>query len=130
MLVLSFNVTLANHLRSLVIDRCAEYGTNPTRVTCTNFHSLCTRIVQDAARMGIEPAARAAPRWNTAIVKKTEGVLSAGNVPRYDAYSLMKDKTSKQDGGICFTTISGSGGEMLLVSATPRISTVERPAEQ
>jgi hypothetical protein len=116
-LVLSFNVTLANHLRSLVTDRCAEYGTNPTRVTCTNFHSMCTRIVQDAARAGIEPAAPRGDRWTTAIVKKAEGVLRSGNVPRYDA--VLVDEGQDFEAGwwhLLHHHLLAPNGEMLLVA--------------
>ena len=53
MLVLCFNLTLANRLRNLVVERCAEYGANPARVTCTSFHTFCARVVDDAAAVGI-----------------------------------------------------------------------------
>lgn len=116
-LVLSFNVTLANHLRSLATDRCAEYSANPTRVTCTNFHSLCTRIVQDAARTGLEPFAPKGARWTTAIVTKAEAVLGAGNVPRYDA--VLVDEGQDFDvkwWRLLRDHLLAPGGEMLLVS--------------
>ena len=115
-LVLSFNVTLANRLRSMATERCAEYGTNPTRITCTNFHSLCTRIVQDASRVGIEPRAPRGVRWTTAIVRKAEDVLSAGNVPRYDA--VLVDEGQDFESGwwqLLRDHLLVPGGEMLLV---------------
>ena len=115
-LVLSFNVTLANHLRSMVVDRCAEYGANPTLVTCTNFHSLCTRIVQDAARVGVEPRAPRGARWTTAIVMKAAEVLTSGNVPGYDA--VLVDEG--QDFELAWWNmlrehLVNPGGEMLFV---------------
>lgn len=115
-LVLSFNVTLANHLRALVVDRCAEYGANPTRVTCTNFHSLCTRIVQDAERAGVKPSAPRGVRWTTAIVMKATEVLESGVVPAYDA--VLVDEG--QDFELAWWNMLRNhlvtpGGEMLLV---------------
>ena len=87
-LVLSFNVTLANHLSALVVDRCLEYGANPTSVTCTNFHSYCTRVVQDAEIGGFATSAPKGASWTQAIVSKALAALKAGYEDRYDARSL------------------------------------------
>ena len=51
-LVLSFNYTLANYLRTLVTARCREYAANPSLVTCTHIHSFCGRLVDDARQAG------------------------------------------------------------------------------
>ncbi len=67
-LVLCFNLTLANHLRRLVVERCAEYGANPARVTCTSFHTFCSRVVDDAAQAGIFADEPARGTWPVKIV--------------------------------------------------------------
>ena len=84
-LVLCFNLTLANHLRRLVGERCTEYGANPARVTCTNFHTFCLRVVDDAAQAGIVAVEPARGTWPVKIVKKTRGVFEAGFTRRFDA---------------------------------------------
>jgi len=47
-LLLTFNSTLANYLRTLVNHRCVEFGANPTLVTCINVHAFFQRTVDDA----------------------------------------------------------------------------------
>ena len=74
-LVLCFNLTLAHRLRRFVGERCAEYGANPALVTCTSFHTLCARIVEDAAAAGIVATEPARGTWPERIVIKTEEVL-------------------------------------------------------
>ena len=84
-LVLCFNLTLANRLRLLVVERCAEYGADPTRVTCTSFHTFCSRVVDDATRAGIVPDEPARGTWPVKIVAKTTDVLERGFDLTYDA---------------------------------------------
>ncbi len=84
-LVLSFNVTLASHLSSLASARCREYGANPTLVTCSNFHTFCTRVVQDAELLGMELSAPRGRPWAEAIVAKAKQAFAAGFDRRFDA---------------------------------------------
>lgn len=84
-LVLSFNVTLANRLRSMVNDRCRDAGANPTRVACANFHSFCTRVVQDAEVAGARLEAPRGLPWTFGIVAKAEQAYEQGFGPRFDA---------------------------------------------
>lgn len=84
-LVLCFNSTLANRLRQLVVERCAEYGANPTLVTCTSFHNFCARVVDDARQSGIEAEEPVRGTWPVKIVVKAHEVLSARFDRRYDA---------------------------------------------
>jgi hypothetical protein len=84
-LVLSFNVTLANRLRSMVDDHCGDIGANPTRVSCANFHSFCTRVVQDAEFAGTRMEAPRGLPWTFGIVAKAEQAYEHGLGPRYDA---------------------------------------------
>ncbi len=72
-LVLCFNLTLADRLRGLVVERCAEYGANPARVTCTSFHTFCARVVDDAAAAGVEAGQVTRGTWPEKIVTKTRG---------------------------------------------------------
>jgi len=84
-LVLCFNSTLANRLRQLVVDRCAEYGANPTLVTCASYHNFCARVVDDAAAAGVVADEPARGTWPVKIVVKTTDVLRAGFDARFDA---------------------------------------------
>ena len=116
-LVLCFNLTLANHLRRLVVDRCAELGANPARVTCTSFHTFCSRVVDDAAQAGIVANEPARGTWPVKIVVKARNVLQAGFERRFDAvlvdegqdftvdwWNLLRDHVVRRE------------GEMLLVA--------------
>jgi hypothetical protein len=116
-LVLCFNSTLANRLRQLVVERCAEYGANPTLVTCTNFHNFCARVVDDAARAGIVAAEPARGTWPVKIVAKTSDVLERGFERRFDAvlvdegqdftlewWNLLRDRMLRPDGEMLLAT--------------------------
>jgi hypothetical protein len=116
-LVLCFNLTLANRLRRLVVDRCAELGANPARVTCTNFHTFCSRVVDDAAQAGIVATEPARGTWPVKTVVKARDVFAAGFEQRYDAvlvdegqdytvewWNLLREHVVRPD------------GEMLLVA--------------
>ena len=84
-LVLSFNITLAHYLRALVTARCNEYAANPTHVTCTTFHALCHRVVDDAERVGFKTEAPVGLPAHDAIVLRAEQSMKAGHGMRYDA---------------------------------------------
>ena len=110
-LVLCFNLTLANHLRRLVVERCAELGANPARVTCTSFHTFCSRVVDDAAQAGILAAEPARGTWPVKIVVKARDVFESGFDRRFDAvlvdegqdftvewWNLLRDHVVRPDG--------------------------------
>ena len=84
-LVLSLNVTLSSRLRSMATERCREVGANPTWISCSNFHTFCTRIVQDAELAGLELTAPRGASWTTGIVAKTEQAFQHGHARRFDA---------------------------------------------
>ena len=84
-LVLSFNVTLANRLRSMVDAHARDLGANPTLVACANFHSFCTRVVQDAEILGAHLAAPPGMPWTVGIVAKATQAYEHGYGDRYDA---------------------------------------------
>ena len=119
-LVLSFNVTLANRLRSMVDAHARDIGANPTLVTCANFHSFCTRVVQDAEVLGAHLAAPSGMPWTVGIVAKAIQAYEHGYGSRYDAILI--------DEGQDFTAewweplrnrVLASGGETLVaVDAT------------
>ena len=116
-LVLCFNLTLAHRLRRLVVQRCAEYGANPARVTCTSFHTFCARVVDDAALAGIVAPEPARGTWPEKIIVKTDHVLSHGFERRFDA--VLVDEG--QDFGLQWWNLLRDrvvrpGGEMLLVT--------------
>ncbi len=114
-LVLSFSVTFANHLRHLIAQRCLEYGANPTRVTCANFHSLCAHVVQDAAARGFESEGLPRARWTQSIVKKATDVIERTEVPRYDAILVDEGQDYERDWwNLLRNGLLAPGGEMLL----------------
>lgn len=84
-LVLSFNVTLANYLRTLVNARCREYAANPARVTCVSFHSLCERVADEARRAKVPlPARNGHSKWDAQVIE-AEAALGLGFGPKFDA---------------------------------------------
>ena len=84
-LALSFNVTFANGLRSMVDGYCSQLGTDPTLVVCANFHSFCTRVVSDAEMAGaLLDSTRGVP-WTVGIVEKATQAYREGHGPRFDA---------------------------------------------
>jgi hypothetical protein len=116
-LVLCFNLTLADRLRTLATDRCAEYGAAPTRITCTSFHTFCARVVDDAITAGFVPNEPERGTWPAKILAKTDDVFEQGFERRYDAVLV--------DEGQDFTVawwnllrrhVVRPDGEMLLVS--------------
>ena len=116
-LVLCFNLTLANHLRRLVVDRCAELGANPARVTCTSFHTFCSRVVDDAAQAGIVAEEPARGTWPVKIVAKTRNVLEAGFERRFDAVLVDEGQDFMLDWwSLLRANVVRPDGEMLMVA--------------
>lgn len=116
-LVLCFNLTLAHRLRGLVGDRCAEYGANPARVTCTSFHTFCARVVDDAAAVGVVAAEPARGTWPEKIVVKTEDVLDNGFERRFDAILVDEGQDFRlQWWNLLRERVLRPGGEMLLTT--------------
>ena len=116
-LVLCFNLTLANRLRNLVVERCAEYGANPARVTCTSFHTFCARVVDDAAAAGVEADETVRGTWPEKIVAKTQDVLTRGFDRRYDAVLVDEGQDFRmQWWNLLREQVVRPGGEMLLVT--------------
>ena len=116
-LVLCFNLTLAHRLRSLVAERCAEYGANPVRVTCTSFHTFCARLVDDAAAAGVVAAEPARGTWPEKIVVKTDDVLRNGFERRFDAILVDEGQDFRlQWWNMLRELVLRSGGEMLLTT--------------
>jgi hypothetical protein len=116
-LVLCFNLTLASHLRRLVVERCAEHGANPARVTCTNFHTFCARVVDDAAQSGIVVAEPDRGTWPVKTVLKTRAVFEAGFVRRFDAVLVDEGQDFTVDWwNLLREHVVRPDGEMLLVA--------------
>jgi hypothetical protein len=116
-LVLCFNLTLANHLRRLVVDRCAELGANPARVTCTSFHTFCSRAVDDAAQAGIVAAEPPRGTWPVKIVAKAREVFDAGFERRFDAVLVDEGQDFTVDWwNLLREHVVRPDGEMLLVA--------------
>lgn len=116
-LVLCFNLTLANHLRRLVVERCAEYGANPARVTCTSFHTFCSRVVDDAAQAGFFADEPARGTWPVKIVAKTRDVFESGFNRRFDAVLVDEGQDFTVDWwNMLREHVVRPDGEMLLVA--------------
>ena len=115
-LVLSFNVTLANRLQSLATDRCHELGANPTLITCANFHTFCTRVVQDAEVAGYQMAPPPGAPWTVAIVSKVEQAFEQGFRREYDAILVDEGQDFTLDWWMLLRSrVLGPQGEMLLM---------------
>lgn len=127
-LVLTFNTTLANYLRTLIGARCKELQANPGLVTCVPFHAFCSRVLEDAKQAGyVAGQYPGVDHWE-AEVRRTQDVLQAGFERRFDAVLV--------DEGQDFTLewwnllrhhIVRAGGEMLLV-ADPTQDVYEKKA--
>ncbi len=116
-LVLCFNLTLANHLRRLVVERCAEYGANPARVTCTSFHTFCSRVVDDAAQEGIVADEPSRGTWPVKVVVKTRDVFEAGFQRQFDAVLVDEGQDFTVDWwNLLREHVVRPNGEMLLVA--------------
>ncbi|MGB3737360.1 MAG: hypothetical protein WA964_20570 [Ilumatobacter sp.] len=87
-LALSFNVTFANGLRSMVDEFCNQIGADPTLVSCANFHSFCTRVVSDAEMSGARLTATRGVPWTVGIVEKASEAYREGRGPRFDAVMI------------------------------------------
>jgi hypothetical protein len=116
-LVLSFSVVLANRLRVLAADRCCELGADPTLVTCSNFHSFCTRVVDDAELAGIETVAPERMPWPEAIVVKATQVFDAGFSRRYDAVLIDEGQDfTREWWDLLRRHVVAPDGELLIVA--------------
>ena len=116
-LVLCFNSTLANRLRELVVQRCAEFGGDPTLVLCTGFHNFCARVVDDAALAGVVADEPARGTWPVKIVAKFEQVLSSGFECRFDAVFVDEGQDFTVDWwNLLRTSVVRADGEMLLAA--------------
>jgi hypothetical protein len=116
-LVLCFNLTLASHLRRLVVERCAEHGANPARVTCTSFHTFCSRVVEDAAQAGIVVAEPTRGTWPVKTVLKTHALFDAGFERRFDAVLVDEGQDFTVDWwNLLREHVVRADGEMLLVA--------------
>ena len=116
-LVLSFNITLAHYLRALATARCKEVGGDPTLVTTTNFHSFCSRIVDDAKVAGLEITEQADVHWSEATVAKALQAFELGFERTYDAVLVDEGQDFALDWwNMLRNHVVADGGEMLLVA--------------
>ena len=114
-LLLSFNVTMANRLRQLSAERCAEIGADATRITCSNFHSFCTRVVQDAEVSGLQLDAPSGVPWTVAIVAKVRSAFDQGFRRTYGAVLIDEGQDFTEDWwNLLRTRVVGADGEMVI----------------
>ncbi|MGB3735221.1 MAG: NERD domain-containing protein/DEAD/DEAH box helicase [Ilumatobacter sp.] len=116
-LVLSFNTTLSNYLRTLVTARCRELPANPSLVTCTNIHRFCSRLADDAALAGITTRTYPDVQWFDRPVLRALEACEAGHEARYDAVLVDEGQDFTLDWwNLLRTHVVTPDGEMLLVA--------------
>ncbi|MGB0113987.1 MAG: hypothetical protein WBP59_12255 [Ilumatobacteraceae bacterium] len=116
-LVLSFNLTLSNRLRTLVVERCAEFGADPSRVTCTSFHTFCARAVEDAAMSGIVAGEPTRGTWPVKIVAKTAEVFERGFDRHFDAVLVDEGQDFRLEWwNLLREHVVRDGGEMFMAT--------------
>lgn len=116
-LVLTFNTTLANYLRTLVGARCKELHANPGLVTCTPFHPFCSRLVEDARQAGFRIREfKNADRWEVDI-RRAGDVCASGFQRKFDAVLVDEGQDFTLDWwNLLRHHIVREHGEMLLVA--------------
>ena len=116
-LVLSYNVTLAKYLQSLVAMHCATYGANPARVTCVNIHGFCKRVADDARAAGLDLGVPPGmPRFDISIAK-AQRAFEQGFERTYDAIFVDEGQDFELDWwNLLREHVRSDDGEMLLVS--------------
>lgn len=116
-LVLSFNVTLSNYLRTLVNARCVEYAANPTLITCVGFHAFCARLVEDGRSAGaVLPDTSGLDRWD-AMVRQAAAVAASTDFRRYDAVLIDEGQDFTLEWwNLLRRHVVTADGEMLLVA--------------
>ena len=117
-LMLTFNTTLANYLRTLVTARCREVGANATRVTCTNMHAFLHRTVEDARLRGmtIQPAPEDL-EWFDRVVVEAERAFQRGYRDRFDAVLVDEGQDFTLDWwNLLRNHVVTEDGEMILVA--------------
>jgi hypothetical protein len=116
-LVLSFNSTLGNYLRTLATAHCRDVDADPTLITCTNFHSFCDRIVSDARLLGIPLDDHPGTPWFDVIVRQATQALERGVQRRYDAVLIDEGQDFTLDWwNLLRHHVVRPHGEMLLVA--------------
>lgn len=116
-LVLTFNTTLSNYLRTLVGARCKELQASPGLVTCVPFHAFCRRVIEDAGQAGL--VLRDYPeltRWD-ADVRRSEDAFQLGFERRFDAVLVDEGQDFTLEWwNLLRRYVVREGGEMLLVA--------------
>jgi hypothetical protein len=116
-LVLTFNVTLANYLRTLVSARCREVGADPTLVLCQNFHSFCEGVATDAEAAGLELNRYSALNWPNRMVARAAEAFSAGFERQFDAVLIDEGQDFVLEWwNLLRNNVVAAGGEQLIVA--------------
>ena len=116
-LVLTYNSTLANYLRTLVDARCKELQSNSALVTCTPFHAFCVRLLEDAEHAGHPTVAPDGAEWFDAAVARARAACEDGFERRFDAVLVDEGQDFTLEWwNLLREHIVTADGEMLLVA--------------
>ena len=116
-LVLCFNLTLAARLDALAAERCADIGADPARITCTSFHTFCSRVIDDALAAGFQPDDAVRGTWPQRTLARTNDVFEQGFERAYDAVLVDEGQDFTLEWwNLLRRHVVRPGGEMLLVS--------------
>jgi len=127
-LVLTFNTTLSNYLRTLIGARCKELQANSGLVTCVPFHAFCSRLVEDAKQAGHAVGQYKELDYWDREVRRARDVLEAGFERRFDAVLIDEGQDFTLEWwNLLRRHVVREGGEMLLV-ADPTQDVYEKKA--
>lgn len=115
-LLLTFNVTLANYLRKLVARHCSANGADPTRVTCVHLHGFCSRIVDDARAKGLELTVPDDADNADLVIHQAMSATEQGVRLRFDAILVDEGQDFRLDWWNLLRKQVKPAGEMLLVA--------------
>lgn len=115
-LVLSYNITLAHYLETLVASHARAYGANPRRVTCTHFHGFCARVADDAKQLGMPLAAPKGVAPFNVPVANAQSAFENGFERTYDAILVDEGQDFRPEWwNLLRQHVLADDGEMLLV---------------
>lgn len=116
-LVLTYNVTLAHYLQSLVASHAKTYAAQPRLVTCVHFHGFCARVAEDAVSNGLTLDVPTGVAWFNRGVARADCALAQGFGPKFDAILIDEGQDFTLEWwNMLRNHVLAPDGEMLLVA--------------